>query len=618
MKLYAFITPGIPDNNGYLKIGETSGSVDKRINEQGHTLNTPVVKVWDDAVITDRSCIDKRIHQYLREQGLHHRKYPDTGEYTEWVQCTVDELKIAFGVIKQQIYNEEKQRGEIGDQFYLEIRNWFYWAIRTRDCLSSVAKSEYILRLIIRLLLCFFLQEKNLIPKELFDEHWLNENLKEDGYKFYNGILCNLFFCCLNTPIKERHRFENLNLIHNIKGVKEKFCQIPFLNGGLFTKIEGDDRALEHHYFFGEKQKAYLEELDDEYEVEGIIRILSKYKYKLSLDNLIDHAEYAQTIDPEFLGKIFESLLSCVEADSKMNRQKVTGSFYTPREIVKYMVDEVLDEYLKTNNDLLQCKILDPACGSGAFPCGIMDVVMDRLYADSPLLPTEKFHKKLEILQNMIYGVDIQPMAVQITVLRLFLALIQDIQPDNYGIKPLPNVEIKFVCANTLRSLKKEKQPRLEVKEIKNAVKILQEIRNQYFTASSISEKQRLQKQDELARKCLSNEMEKAGELSHNTAEFLLQWNHYDQTVVSSFFDPMWMFGLTSFNVIIGNPPYVESRSASVSKTQKKQYQEQVKREFGELSQYITQGSDLLIYFFPRSIALLLDEGIGILIVQNG
>ncbi|MDR2169881.1 MAG: GIY-YIG nuclease family protein, partial [Planctomycetaceae bacterium] len=70
MKLYAFITPGIPENNGYLKIGETNDNVDKRIKEQGHTLNTKIVKVWQDAILTDRSHIDKRIHQYLRDKGF--------------------------------------------------------------------------------------------------------------------------------------------------------------------------------------------------------------------------------------------------------------------------------------------------------------------------------------------------------------------------------------------------------------------------------------------------------------------------------------------------------------------------------------------------------------------
>jgi adenine-specific DNA-methyltransferase len=570
MKLYAFTTPGIPENAGYLKIGETNGSVDKRIKDQGHTLNTPVVKVWEDAVITERSCIDKRLHLYLREQGFHNPKYPDTGEYTELIKCTVNDLKKAFDVVKQQIYNEEKQREYVGKQFYLEIRNWFYWTANAENASYSVTKAEYSLRLVIRLLLCFFLQEKELVPRELFDEQWIRENMKEnEEYRYYNGILRNLFFHCLNIPVRNRKDFENTRLMKNIIKVKEQFQKIPFLNGGLFNEQEGDDTQLSNRYFFEERHTETIPELGGDCKVEGIVRILSKYQYKLTLDNLFDHAEYSQTIDPEFIGKVFESLLSCVDADTKENRRKITGSYYTPREIVDYMVGGALDAYLQNNNNLLQCKILDPACGSGAFPCGIMNEIVHRLDPDKLLSQLERYHIKLKILQNVIYGVDIQPMATQITVLRLFLALIQEITPDkkreNYGIEPLPNLEMKFVCANTLIGLKKEKQKKLELPIIKTTVKQLQETRNQYLTARTLEEKERLQKYDESLRSTLSVAMEDAGSLTHETAELVLQWNPYNQAKSSPFFDSVWMFGVEKFDIVIGNPPYLKEGRVSKS-----------------------------------------------------
>ncbi|MDR2346531.1 MAG: N-6 DNA methylase, partial [Planctomycetaceae bacterium] len=375
---------------------------------------------------------------------------------------------------------------------------------------------------------------------------------------------------------------------------------------------------------FVEKHKTRIKELDGEYDVEGIIRLLSKYKYKLTVDNLFD-LEYTQTIDPEFIGKVFESLLACIDADTKENRRKTTGSFYTPREIVDYMVSESLDSYLQNDpkKNLLQCKILDPACGSGAFPCGVMNEIIRRIDPDKKLSQNERYHKKLEILKKVIYGVDLQPIAVQITVLRLFLSLIQEIIPDkkkdNYGIEPLPNLETKFVCANTLIGLKKDNQRKLELPAIQTTIKQLFLTREQHITASTLQEKKRLQEYDESLRKTLSILMKDTGDLSHETADLLLQWNPYDQTKSTPFFDPQWMFGVTDgFDIVIGNPPYVESRSASISDELKKQYQNQVKTEFGHLSQYITKGSDLLIYFFPRSMTLLNDQGIGILIVQNG
>jgi hypothetical protein len=210
---------------------------------------------------------------------------------------------------------------------------------------------------------------------------------------------------------------------------------------------------------------------------------------------------------------------------------------------------------------LLQCKILDPACGSGAFPCGVMNEIMRRIDPDKKLTQQERYHKKLEILKKVIYCVDIQSMAVQISSLRFFLALIQEIIPDkkkdNYGIEPLPNLETKFICANALVSLTKEKE-KLQLQNIKTIVKQLQLIREQHLVANTPQDKKRLQGDDKNLRKLLSAAMEDAGDLSHETAELLLRWNPYDQTKSTPFFDPHWMFGIEDgFDIVIGNPPYV-------------------------------------------------------------
>ncbi|GHT11386.1 hypothetical protein FACS1894170_04890 [Planctomycetales bacterium] len=604
MKLYAFTTPDIPKNAGYLKIGETNGSVDKRIKEQGHTLNTQPIKVWEGAVLTDRSHIDKRIHQYLREQGFDNPKYSDTGEYTELVKCTVADLEKAFEIVKQQIYDEEKQREEVGNQFYLEIRNWFYWVAKTGDDPYSVAEPEYTLRLIVRLMFVFFLKEKGLVPKELFEEDWVKGNLKEnEEYRYYNAVLRNLFFYSLNTPQNQRGELEHKKLAKNLTRIKDIFKQIPFLNGGLFNEHPGDDFAISNDHFFSELQTRHIKELDGDYKVEGIIRLLSKYQFKTELD-LIDAAEYTKTIDPEFIGKVFESLLACIDADSKESRRKITGSFYTPREIVDYMVNESLNEYLKTHNELLRCKILDPACGSGAFPCGVMNEIMQRIDPNKELSQTERYRKKLDILRNVIYGVDIQPMAVQIAILRLFLSLIQEIVPDkkkdNFGIEPLPNLETKFVCANTLIGLKYEKQGRLESPVVKATVKQLQETRHRHFMSSHSQEKNQLREYDETLRETLSIAMEADGEFGHDTALRLAQWNPYDQTKSAEFFDPMWMFGIDNFDIVIGNPPYdVLSTKHPLINYFHKNFR-------------CTAGGKVNLYklFFERGLSLLLDGGI--------
>ncbi|MDR3182311.1 MAG: N-6 DNA methylase, partial [Planctomycetaceae bacterium] len=523
MKFYAYTLPTVKEKNGWLKIGETNGEVEKRVSQQSHELNLKTEIVWQDAVITERRCIDKMIHRFLVKQGFSIQQFDITGQDTEWVKCSVADIEKAFAAVKEQLYSEEKLREEVGNQFFLEIRNWYYWTAKTGEYPPksniAAAEPEYTLRLIVRLLLCFFFQEKGLVPKELFDEHFLNEHLKEnEGYRFYNAILRNLFFHCLNTPLQDRKQFEHTKLIKNISKVKEQFQKIPFLNGGLFNDITGDDFELDNYHFFADLHKEYIQELDGHYEVAGIVRILSKYKYKLSLDDLIDQAEYTQTIDPEFIGKVFESLLACVEADNKNTRRKVTGSYYTPREVVDYMVNESLDAALSNNGDILSLKIFDPACGSGAFACGVMNNIMNRLDPNKEWTQTERYRKKLKILQQVIYGVDIQPMAVQITALRLFLSLIQEIVPDkkkeNYGIEPLPNLETKFVCANTLIGLQRETtgQRRLALpQQIQSTIETLQDTRNQHLIASNLWEKERLREYDESLRKMLGQTLESEG-----------------------------------------------------------------------------------------------------------
>ena len=147
-------------------------------------------------------------------------------------------------------------------------------------------------------------------------------SLRQSG--IVNVILAQL----LNTPIKDRSNIEHNNLIKKGSPVTGQFKQIPFLNGGIFNEHDGDDVPLNDDYFFSDERTRHLPELGGDYKVAGIIRILSQYQYKLTLDDLLDREEYVETIDPEFIGKVFESLLACIDAGNKENRRKVTGSYY--------------------------------------------------------------------------------------------------------------------------------------------------------------------------------------------------------------------------------------------------------------------------------------------------
>jgi len=591
MKLYAYHTPDIPKHAGYLKIGETHRATDKRISQQGGQVNVEKVPEWQDAIATERKGIDRLFRHFLRDKyGFHIQPNISGHGESEWVQCTVEDLKEAFPKFKEQFYQEQKERQIVSDKFYKEIRNWFYWAKQDNKSIDA----DYALRLVIRLLFCFFLREKNeLVPKELLDQS-IEKHLKNDEeYSYYQGILRNLFFYCLNTH--DERKYENEKLLADKKNIKGWFSAIPFLNGGLFDKHEKDDIPIGNDYFFSGRKERFLTELGETCDVYGIITILSKYQYKLTLDDLLDQAEYGKTVDPEFIGKVFESLLSCIHTDNQKTRQKITGSYYTPREIVDYMVNEALDTYLETKRQadtesseaelLLQCKILDSACGSGAFPCEAMNIIMHRIEEETKerenreTTPQERYNAKLKVARDVIYCVDIQPMAVQITLLRFFLSLIQDIIPDkqkkNYSIDPLPNLEIKFMCADTLIGLeKKDKngQGKLELAIIKETVKQLRETRSQYFMASSVQEKERLRKYDETLRKTLGIAMEDAGALTHDVAEKVVAWNPYDQFRSSPFFDSMWMFGIDKFDIVVGNPPYGAMYPSAHRKYFKQQY----------------------------------------------
>ena len=335
------------------------------------------------------------------------------------------------------------------------------------------------------------------------------------------------------------------------------------------------------------------------------MRFSAGYKFTITENTPI---EEEVALDPELLGKVFENLLAAYNPETGATARKQTGSFYTPREIVNYMVDESLIAHLKSElvtyyesestfaatsppsqldlkgqSDPVQTqldpqattltneqksdiekklrhliaykdephqfdadgteqlikaidtlKILDPACGSGAFPMGILhklvfilgkldprndqwrqrqitkvenliniaEEIDDSTIRENTIrdLETEidsineafernelDYGRKLYLIENCIYGVDIQPVAVQIAKLRFFISLVVDQRIDdaqeNRGVRPLPNLETKFVLGNTLISVEKPVQQTLRNPEIDRKETELSEVRRKHFTA---------------------------------------------------------------------------------------------------------------------------------------
>ncbi len=519
-------------------------------------------------------------------------------------------------------------------QFYNELFEWYQWAISEESGVyfpnnTAIEDDDRenidtkIIRLITRLMFVWFIKQKDLVPNKLFEASFISTILKdfdpesESSGNYYNAILQNLFFATLNRAIEDEdgkhrgfaklaskdvktlYRYEEMFSISEDEVIK-LFSGIPFLNGGLFecldkTKtIDGVQKAYNFDGFSRNDKKfadgryrnrAFIPNSLFFKQDKGLFSILSRYNFTIE-ENTPNEQQVA--LDPELLGKVFENLLGAYNPETKETARNQSGSFYTPREIVNYMVDESIISYLGDSNEvremlspdyqhepakcalykditekLKSIKILDPACGSGAFPMGLLNRIVDLITKLSP--ETDVYSLKLQIIENCIYGVDIQSIAVQISKLRFFISLICDCEKDenkpNFGIPTLPNLETKFVCANSLIDKKSEEaqgnlfeDPRIQ--ETKDA---LIRLREDHFMAKSASQKRRLREKDDELRLTLATLLADNDLATREDAEQMAKWNPYDQNASSPFFSAEWMFNVKDgFDIIIGNPPYIQ------------------------------------------------------------
>ena len=506
--------------------------------------------------------------------------------------------------------------------------------------------AENIIRLITRLIFTWFMKEKGLVNLALFDTDFLSRALRHfnpegrisdstapdvaHSCTYYRAILQNLFFATFNqevglrdfvdTQVRDTKRYNIKNYYRNEKLFTETdrkkiigyFNGSPFVNGGLFECLDNveqngrvyswDGFSNSVHFkdgslksalipdclFFGGETTVDLSEFFEKdksakcVKVRGIINILNDYVFTIE-----ENTPFAEDValDPELLGKVFENLLGCYNPETQQMARNATGSFYTPREIVNYMVKVTLKSYLKRAcpkvapaeidalvegvaelsempsvkeyakdilTALFKAKILDPACGSGAFPMGIMSAMVEILRTVDPDnkhwyeivlkesldeaasiadVADEKeravlkaqieydfnervdhpdYARKLYIIEHCIFGSDIQPIAVQISRLRFFITLLceqtkNDDPTKNYGITPLPNLESNFVAANSLLSIDlKDMRELLGQKKIVSLVKQLRGVRHQLFLPKTSDKKKRLQKKDEELREAIT------------------------------------------------------------------------------------------------------------------
>lgn len=629
--------------------------------------------------------------------------------------------------------------------FYQELSDWYAWAVKvvrfpnklddTTD--DDKYNHEAAIRLVTRLIFVWFLKQKQLIPEEFFDEDFIRENLIEDfnprtnqdlfynsgESKYYKAILQNLFFAMLNSPITkegeseltERHfrsvsgDYDNNKLMRYESMFKNPSLfidlankTVPFLNGGLFDCLDDKDndnyvdgfsdrekvkRALfvPDYLFFIQDHIVdlsiwYNDRRKSRVNVNGLINILKRYNFTIEENTPFDQEV---SLDPELLGKVFENLLASYNPETQTTARKQTGSFYTPRDIVQYMVDESLVAHLKRMvgeelepefrkligyvdeeisltteqkqqimEAIYHCKVLDPACGSGAFPVGMLQQMVHIL---SQLDPTNEqwrrmmleeavnesrnafqvesreereerlrdiensfdeslnnpdYARKLYLIENCIYGVDIQPIAIQISKLRFFISLVVDQKNtndpvNNFGIRPLPNLEAKFVAANSLIPLAKLDRELGCTSEIIVLENKLKEANHKIFSAKTVRTKRRwkdrlIELRNEMAEKLLDN-----GFLTADAANQMALWDMFDQNSAASFFDADWMFGIKDgFDVVIGNPPY----GVSI----KGEYRRNVVNALGNVPDY-----EIYYYFIECAKKQLCNLGILSYIIPN-
>ena len=562
----------------------------------------------------------------------------------------------------------------------------------------------------------WFIKEKKLVADQLFSESQISPLLAnynaDKGDTYYRAILQNLFFATLNTDINDRrfsnrnnddHRNPNLfrykDLMSDSDAILKLMNQTPFINGGLFDCLddfEGVRRGGKRVDCFTDNssQRKELRVPNFLFFAEGIERpglltIFKKYKFTVEENTPV---EQEVALDPELLGKVFENLLAEVNPETSNTARRETGSFYTPRAIVDYMTDESLVAYfaakvpvdsgkvqwrkklfgllnyaknecesIATNKiaplveAIANIKVLDTACGSGAFPMGVLNklaLALSKLdpknkewkklqkqraasaaydafrggdYAqnaralrlkeinDTFAYYSEPFGRKLYLIQNSIFGTDIQPIACQIAKLRFFISLAieqdKDETADNFGIRPLPNLETRFVAADTLigtgapapqGQLGGDKIERLQGKIATN--------RERHFNASVRSAKFKYRRRDKRLRRVLGKRLAKIPGYEPAAKE-IAAWNPYNQNAIAGWFDPEWMFGVKGgFNVVIGNPPYI-----------------QLQREHGKLSKKyrgedfasFDGAGDIYMLFCEKGLSLLERGGVLTHIISN-
>lgn len=558
---------------------------------------------------------------------------------------TLDQLEAAFNIesVTKEFFEQYKS-------LFLQVRDEVETLLQTDPVIATdftqkqIDPANFAKKLLGQIVFLYFLQKKGWLgvergqpwgsgAKDFLRRLFERDNVQYDN--FFNDVLEPLFYQALAVD-------RGSEALYELPGCQQP-CKIPFLNGGLFEPIGGYDWQTTNVLIANNTIQTILDTFD-------------LYNFTVREDEPLDK-EVA--VDPEMLGKVFENLLEVKDRKSK-------GAFYTPREIVHYMCQESLINYLDTTinqqsveimspqaqqtslfetstsgqmpltqeeycervpredlerlirqgeraieNDavvvqkgtetatyqfrvpesvrtcaaeidraLAEIKICDPAIGSGAFPVGMMQEIVKVRGVLTTYLPDEgrsAYAFKRHAIQSSIYGVDIDPGAVDIAKLRLWLSLVVD-EEDYTRIKPLPNLDYKIVCGNSLLSVEKNlfnHQVFAELEQQKQA----------YFEETNAENKAALRATIQGLIQTITNQTE--------TFDFEVYFSEVFQQQ-------------GGFDVVIGNPPYVRMEQIK-----------HLKDKLESLFHCYTGRADLYIYFYEKALNLLREHGVLTYISSN-
>ena len=647
--------------------------------------------------------IEKVTKQFFEK---YKEKYLELKEYLEHTTCFVEEAEQR-GFTSEQF--AKKLMGQIVFLYFLQKKGWlgvsainkeiterqynnlYYYNLATRKFADKIYTkvADNIYKLNTAELLKLSQDEEECVAKALkgspwgsgtrtFVRHIFNE-AKRKNENFFDEYLEPLFYEGLN---KKRDADNYYAPLH---------CRIPFLNGGLFEPLDNYD--WENNFFSIPNEMFSNADIKGVREADGILDIFDRYNFTMNEDEPL---EKEVAVDPEMLGKIFENLLDVSDRKSK-------GAFYTPREIVHYMCQESLTNYIVNtvgtpyedtkdfvvygeimkdedcsreskygfskllladsiyknlgviDKALADVRVADPAVGSGAFPMGMLseivklrEIITDYMaremyleYKAAGKLSVYTFEKqklynetrnpyilKKDAMRNSIYAVDIEPSAVDIAKLRLWLTLVveQEIDPnDPYNNSPvaLPNLDCNIMCGNSLIDefegidlsfddiiCNDTSQTSIFGNSVDNDLQILFKLQRDYFYADNHDEKFKLKQEiEEVKERILSLAFKgadqskikrfEAANTLHSTPFFLWKLNFAKVFKEKGGFD-----------IVIGNPPYVDSETMTKNMPE-------LREEYSRKYVAAKGNWDLYIPFWERAFTLLSNTGVATLITPN-